>query len=326
MTSLTVLDAYDLLSSTAAVLDRLARAQEELRKHPGLERERGWLAQATELAESVCRAPEELLKRAARLPELASVREDRAEALQGEWVDALERLHGGITFHAGSRAPIMEALFPHVKLPTLRRAKREVVEKYGADFERRLASSYVKRMFGQESFAFAAPVVEQVQSAFRRWREVFSADPLPTEEAQRLGQSLLEAAAALELPLRQVRLLAEAALAPLPEAFDALGFAQKPRRRSAKPAPVAEVEADPAAADEQSDPAPEPEADVPPPANRKPGKRARKEPEAVEAASTPAATEAPAEASDAPRPRKRRPKGEQAGTSANGVHDPTPSA
>lgn len=250
---MTLIEAYDLIAHAEQVRERIARALASLEGRSGLKRERTWLAAASELLEQTLSPTRPHLERAAALPELAEVREERARTLQNEWVDLLEKLHAGITFHAGSRAPLLETLFAKVKLPALRRASRETVDEQGASFEKRLATGYVKRMLSQESFAFALPVIEEVRAAFSRWQATATVAEPPEGAAETAG-ILTAAAKKLELPLRQARLLAEAALAPVAGAWEESGIAAKPRRRPQHPA----AQLEPAGKQEQALPAPVP--------------------------------------------------------------------
>ena len=151
--------------------------------------------------------------------------------MQQAAVDSLERLQAGIAFHAGPRAPLLEALFGKLKVPVLRRVDREDFEKFCTDFEKRLSSTYAKRMLADEGLAPVQAAADHLRAAFKAWREAFSGEPLPEREAGQLRVELGAFADALELPMRQARLLAEAALAPVEEAFQQSGLAQKPRKR-----------------------------------------------------------------------------------------------
>ena len=109
MTSL--LESYDAVAFTAVLDERLTAATARLAKVRGLSEEKAWLeAAVARLAEP--RAPHlELLQKAARLPELEVVRSVQILGLQNLGVDAVERLQAGITFHTGSRMPLLDSLF-----------------------------------------------------------------------------------------------------------------------------------------------------------------------------------------------------------------------
>lgn len=245
-----LLDAYELVRFVPTFLERLEQAQDRLAQDAERTVEQRWLASALERVRSVDPGAA-LLEKVRDLPELTDVRADFAEGQQNAWVDALEKLLAGITFHAGSRSPVIEALFGHQKLPALRRASREGAAPFAQEFERRLKSAYVTRTLTQEEFAFAPPVLAQIAQAWAGWEACFQPSNLPEEEAAPLRRGLLEAAERLDRAVRQARLIAEAALLPLEGAFEALALHQKPRRRVAKIQPAPPPEPEPAV-----DPAP----------------------------------------------------------------------
>jgi len=179
------------------------------------------------------------------LPELLEVRLEFAGMLQQRWVDALEKLVAGVTFHAGSRAPMLEALLPHVKFPHLRKANREAVAAYQADFDKRLKLSYVQRMFAEPAWAFAPPCVEAIRAAFGEWQSSFSSESMDGETAAPLREELCALGEKLAVLTGQAKLLAEAALLPMPGTFAEHGLDAKPRKRGKR---SARTEAPPAAA------------------------------------------------------------------------------
>lgn len=232
MTAPSLLDAFDTVSRSELMTERLESALAELERRPALKDERAWLTTAVERVAAARAGVEPVLNKAMRLPELAPLREDHAYAKQQAAVDALERLQAGIAFHAGPRAPLLEALFGKLKLPALRRADRKDFEKLCAEFEKRLQSGYAKRMLADPGLEPLSAAVEQLRAAVAEWREAYSGEPLPEAEAKELQARLIGFAEALELPLRQARLLAEAALAPVDGLFEESGLGQKPRRRA----------------------------------------------------------------------------------------------
>lgn len=232
MTMTSLLDSFDTVSHSEQLLLRLESATAELSKKQGLKEEKAWLDTAMQRVATARAGIGDLLTRVLRLPELESLREEHARTLQGAAVDAVERLHAGITFAAGSRAPIIEALYGKLKLPVLRRCDREDFEKFCVDFEKRLNTSYAKRMFGDASFQLVIPALSQLQLAFTTWRGVFSDQTLSDTDAQALRDELDAVSRRLELPCRQARLLAEAALTPLKELLENSGISHKPKRRS----------------------------------------------------------------------------------------------
>jgi hypothetical protein len=229
-----LLDAFDLVAHSEHLLLRLDGAAAELSKKQGLKDEKAWLDVARARLTTARTGIADLLTRVLRLPELEPVKEEQARLLQGAAVDAVERLHAGIAFAAGARAPLLEALYGKLKVPVLRRCDREDFEKFCLDFEKRLNTGYARRMFADPSFAVVVPALEQLQQSFATWRGVFSAVPLSESELQALRDELDSVARKLELPCRQARLLAQAALVPLKDLLEDSGLAQKPKRRGSK--------------------------------------------------------------------------------------------
>lgn len=239
-----LLDAFDLVSHSEQLLPRLDAAAAELSKRDGLTDEKAWLEAARQRLTAAREGTgEDLLTRALRIPELEPVKGDQARVLQGAAVDALEHLHAGIVFAGGNRAPLLEALYFKLKIPLLRRCDRDDFEKFCADFEKRLSSSYARRMLADPSYVAVAPALQRLHRAVATWRSVFIAGPLPDSEVQALRVELEAAARRLELPCRQARLLAQAALAPLKDVIDASALVQRPKRRGARSA-AAEAEED----------------------------------------------------------------------------------
>ncbi|OJT16474.1 hypothetical protein BO221_50080 [Archangium sp. Cb G35] len=244
--SLSTLEAYDLVRFAEAIDSRLAAADELLAGRPGLEREKEWLSTAIQIVRSERAPAPALLEKVRDLPELEEVREEFAFNLQNLWVDSLEKLHAGITFCASSRSPVIEALFPHLKFPQLRRASREAIQEFAAGYERRLKSSYVSRILARDDFSFVRPVLDQVATAYSTWQACFAPVQLPHEQAAPLRAELIALGKKLDIALRQARCLAEASLAPIPDAFENSGLAAKPRKRAARGLPFidpAELEA-----------------------------------------------------------------------------------
>ena len=228
------LESYELIRFAEAFEARLATAEEMVVGRPGLEAEKQWLASALERLREAREPAGGLLEQVKDLPELDEAREEFSFDQQGRWVDALEKLHAGITFTASSRAPVIEALFPHLKFPQLRRAPVEMVNEYATSYERRLKSAYVTRIFSRDDFAMVRPVVDQVAATFAAWTASLSPTPLPPEQEAALREALVSLGRRLDVALRQGRLLAEAALVPVPGVFEASGLTLKPRKRAGK--------------------------------------------------------------------------------------------
>ncbi|AFE06134.1 hypothetical protein COCOR_04987 [Corallococcus coralloides DSM 2259] len=228
------LESYELIRFAEAFEARLATAEEMVVGRPGLEAEKQWLASALERLREAREPAGGLLEQVKDLPELDEAREEFSFDQQGRWVDALEKLHAGITFTASSRAPVIEALFPHLKFPQLRRAPVELVNEYATSYERRLKSAYVTRIFSRDDFAMVRPVVDQVAATFAAWTASLSPTPLPPDQEAALREALVSLGRRLDVALRQGRLLAEAALVPVPGVFEAAGLTLKPRKRAGK--------------------------------------------------------------------------------------------
>lgn len=235
--SLSTLEAYDLIRFAEAFEARLVSANDTIVDREGLASEKEWMATALKMVHSALAPAPALLERAKDLPELEEAREEFSFQQQNLWVDALEKLHAGITFAASSRAPVIEALFPHLKFPQLRRAPQETVTEFAVAYERRLKSSYVNRIFAQDDFAIVRPVVEQVARAYAAWQASLSPANLSDSQTAPLRAELVSVGSKLDLAVRQARLLAEAAFVPLPDAFDSTGLSAKPKRRAGRGLP-----------------------------------------------------------------------------------------
>jgi hypothetical protein len=227
-----ILDAFELVCHAIELLPRIDAALAEIARRPDLEEEKAWLAAGRERLARAREGIDDLPIRALRLPEIVPIRGERARALQAGAVDALERVHAGIALAGGARSPLLEVLAGSMKPPMLRKCSRDDFEAFVADFERRAASSYARRMVAQEEYAVVLPAIEGFRAAVATWRMVFSDEPLAEETADALREELERVALRLDVPCRQARLLAQAALAGLKEIADAHQVAQKPKRRT----------------------------------------------------------------------------------------------
>lgn len=226
-----LLDAFDLVAHSEQLLLRLEAAAVGLSKKQGLADEKAWLDQAVKRVKSARDGIGDLLTRVLRLPEMDPVREDHARRLQNEAVDMVEKLHAGITFAGGSRAPLLEALYGKLKIPVLRRCDKEDFEKFCGDFEKRLGTGYARRMFAEPSYALVLTTLDEMRAAFATWKSVFSTEPLDEAAAQALRDELDSVGRRLENPCKQARLLAEAALVPLRDLLEISGVTSRPRKR-----------------------------------------------------------------------------------------------
>lgn len=253
-------EAYDLVAHAEHLLPRIEAAALELAKYPGLAEEKAWVALAVKRLAAVKEPTGDLLVRALRVPELEPMKGEQSRVLQGAAVDALERLQAGIVYAGGQRSPLLEALYFKLKLPALRRCDREEFEQFCIDFEKRLASSYARRMLGDDSYAGVVPALDGLRRAFATWRSVFVDPPLGEAEAQPLRDELDATARRLDVPCRQARLLAQAALAPLKELGEAAMAALVRKRKGVEAEDTHPVlEQDPP---DPSEPTPEERAEV----------------------------------------------------------------
>lgn len=231
-TFMDALDAYDTLKFSEQLHERLAAACTAVENKRVIRQEKTWLATARDLLTADQEQARAVIERARMLPELLEVRQEFAAILQQKWVDAIEKLVGGITFHAGSRSPMIETLLAHQKFPLLRKANREAVQQYQADLEKRMKLSYVQRMLTDATFAFMPACFEEIQKAYAEWMTSFSGDSMADEQAQPIRDELIQLGEKVEVLTRQAKLLAEAALLPVKGAFDEYGLSLKPRKRS----------------------------------------------------------------------------------------------
>jgi hypothetical protein len=229
-----LIEAFELVVHSEQLAPRLDAAAAELAKRPGLAEEKAWLETARQRVAPTREGTGDLLVRVLRLPELEPVKAERTRMLQGAVVDALEHLHAAITFAGGPRTPLLEALYFKLKMPVLRRCDRDELERFYADFEKRLSASYTKRMLADETYAPVGPALRAFHAAFATWKSVFVAEPLAEGDAQALRDELLAAARGLEVPCRQARLLAQAALAPLKELAESAALMQRAKRKGAR--------------------------------------------------------------------------------------------
>jgi hypothetical protein len=232
--SLSTLEAYDLIRFAESFEARLVTASDVLMDRPGLEPEKAWMTAALELVRTRLAPTAALLDRTKDLPELEEAREEFSFVQQNLWVDALEKLHAGITFCASSRSPVIEALFPNLKFPQLRRAPQDAVTEFATAYDRRFKSSYVTRIFAHDDFSFVRPVVDQVARAYAAWQASLTPAGLSDAQAAPLRTELISVGSRLDAAVRQARLLAEAALVPVAGAFDSTGLAAKPKRRAGR--------------------------------------------------------------------------------------------
>ncbi len=227
-----LIEAFELLAQSEQLLPRLDAAAAEIAKVESLVAEKSWI----EIARQRLRAATEgtapdLLLRALRLPDLESMRGDYSRGVQGAVVDALEHLHAAISLAGGARAALLEALYYKIKIPALRKCDREELEAFYADFEKRLKSTYAKRMLADPDYAIVVSSIEDFRRAYGVWKGIFVADPATGEEAAAVRAELEFAAGRLDVAGRQAKLLAQAALVPFRHLDAAELLALEKRRR-----------------------------------------------------------------------------------------------
>ncbi|WP_394841882.1 hypothetical protein LZC95_33005 [Pendulispora brunnea] len=228
---MSALEAFDLIVHSEQLEQRLAATAVKLAKRAELKDETAWLEHARRRIGAARGDLGDLLTRVLRLPELEAVRGERGRALQDDALDAVDRLDAAIRKAAGARSPVLDVLYMNLKLLPLRKAPRDAFEAFVVEFERRLASSYLTRMFADETYLPAGPALAELHRAFGTWRTVFASPALSDEETQSLTGELTTIAQRLELPCRQALLLADAALLPAEDLREPSGIFEKPRKR-----------------------------------------------------------------------------------------------
>jgi len=213
-----ILEHHRLTQQARALAEKIDRRSREAIGQKGHAREQAWLADAAALLAERIDGMDEPLQAARYLPELEAERETFARAPQQAWVDALEKLWAGISYHLGRRAPLLEALFPHGKFAALRKPKPELVRSYAADFEKRRHKSYVERLLADEDAAFVHPLLTEIAARLGEWEGVLVAPVLEGEAAENAREAVRRAARQLEPAIRQAKHLLEAANLTLPEA------------------------------------------------------------------------------------------------------------
>jgi hypothetical protein len=237
MSAHSIQDAHDLSAFAGVTLERLAQASARLGEADDQAEERGWLAVAARRVSEACELTRAALLEAAPLPELASARKVKSEELSNAWADAVERVFDGIVANVSANGPLVEALFPHQRFASLRRAGASA-HNFWLEFERRAESSYVRRLCQDPAYEFLPPLLAAARESEQKLRELIAPKPLPEARASKLREQVSAAAEALEFALRQARALAEAALAGTPALATELGLDAKPKRRVQRSEPA----------------------------------------------------------------------------------------
>jgi len=229
--TMSALEAFDQIVHSEQLEQRLAATAAKLAKRPDRKDEAAWVENARRRIASARGDLGDLLTRTLRLPELEAVRGERGRALQDDALDAVDRLDAAIRKAAGARSPVLDVLYMNLKLLPLRKAPRDAFEAFVVEFERRLASSYLTRMFADETYLPTGQALAELRGAFDVWRTVFASPPLSDEETQALAGELTAIAQRLDLPCRQALLLADAALLAAEDLRESCGIFDKPRKR-----------------------------------------------------------------------------------------------
>jgi len=234
--------------------------------------EAGWLRGAAELLERGAAARASARESTVWLEELGPESRARKAALLSAWVAAAEALRAAVHLHESERGPLVEALFPEWRAPSLRRHAEQALAAE-ADLERRLSSAYVVRRLDERATATALrPALEALEAARAAWAAERDRPALAGAEADQVRTRLLAVAAETAQTVDRVRRVVRGALAGRPELVGTV-FPGRARAPSAEASahPAAAVQAQPADPDAAgSEPAslvPEPE-HVPPRAKR----------------------------------------------------------
>ncbi len=227
-----LLEAFDLLTFCRTMAERLegvSSAHERALKRTA---EGQWLEHAKQKLLELNESTKETLFACRQLPEFSFLSDEFAFENQQVAVEALERFQAGIAFHLGTRAPLIEVLFPKSNFAKLR--KSSAVEFLAAvtDFEKRLASSYCTRMLAEPAMQFAKAPLETIAAALATWKDSRASVAAENAHAPTIRKQLLKWGQQAARQLKQSRLLAEAALTSFDNVFEESGLAAKPKKRN----------------------------------------------------------------------------------------------
>ena len=231
MSAFSIQEAHDLSAFATQTLGRLAQASAHFEEASDQRAEElAWLTSATRRVSDGLELTQAALLEAAPLPEFAGARKVKSEELSNAWADAVEKVFDGIVANVSANGPLVEALFPHQRFASLRKAGTSA-HNFWIEFERRADSAYVRRLCQDPDYEFLPPLLEAARESERKVRELISPKPLPESQANELREQVSSAAERLELALRQARSLGEAAFAGTPTLVAELGLDAKPKRR-----------------------------------------------------------------------------------------------
>ncbi len=122
MRSFSIQEAQELTIFGQQTVERLSAASSHFDSaHDEASEERSWLEVATRRMAGALERVHRALLDAASLPEFASARKVKSEALSHAWADAIEGVFDAIVANVSANGPLVEALFPHQRFATLRR-------------------------------------------------------------------------------------------------------------------------------------------------------------------------------------------------------------
>jgi hypothetical protein len=214
------------------VATRLAAPEQLVGEFPPDADERRWLLVAAERLAAALVALQRRLEQGLLLPELEPLRLEREQRLEQEWVGAVRHLFEQLVCEVGLTSPIVECLFPHQRFEKLDRGGA-ALRSFRADYEVRRMSSYVRRLEADPEHPRLAGLLAGVD---RKGAELVALTGASDEDADELRAHILEAAQGLERALQQARALCDAALIDHPERVLDLGFNERARKRSVRPA------------------------------------------------------------------------------------------
>ncbi len=179
--------------------------------------EAGWLRGAAELLDRGKAQRSSARASAVWLEELAPEARARKAALLSAWVDAAEALRSAIQAQESERGPLVEALFPDWRGPSLRRHVDQALAAE-AELQRRLSSSYAARRLGEaRTEAALRPWIETLAAARSTWAEERELPALPGPEAEEVRARLLAVARQTAQLLDRVRWVVRASLIDRPD-------------------------------------------------------------------------------------------------------------
>ena len=232
-----LVESFELLVEADQLAPRLQAAATALAQLPDLDDEKAWLAAANaRLSGADVTSHGELLDRALRLRELEDVKGERGKLLQEAIANEVDRLQASITLAGGARSPLMDVIFGNFKVPALRKCNAADLQKFDAELEKRLTSTYTKRVLGGAPWKDVVATVQSYRAAVAKWRAVFVEPPLADDDPETalIKDALTSAANHVQLRVRQARLLAQAALLPAIELLDGAGLLTAKAQRRGK--------------------------------------------------------------------------------------------